>query len=71
MSPAFSSWADFFAMGGYGFYVWLAVIAAITPLLALVCHTLWQRKRLFSEIRHRQRREVRIQQANAAKGNKL
>lgn len=25
MSPAFSSWSDFFAMGGYAFFVWLAV----------------------------------------------
>ncbi|MGG6060496.1 heme exporter protein CcmD, partial [Salmonella enterica] len=24
MSPAFSSWSDFFAMGGYAFFVWLA-----------------------------------------------
>ncbi|EAA6792660.1 heme exporter protein CcmD, partial [Salmonella enterica] len=23
MSPAFSSWSDFFAMGGYAFFVWL------------------------------------------------
>ncbi|EAO9380649.1 heme exporter protein CcmD, partial [Salmonella enterica subsp. enterica serovar Kibi] len=22
MSPAFSSWSDFFAMGGYAFFVW-------------------------------------------------
>ncbi|EME6166868.1 heme exporter protein CcmD, partial [Salmonella enterica] len=25
MSTAFASWSDFFAMGGYAFYVWLAV----------------------------------------------
>mgnify|MGYP006985872582 CR=1 FL=1 len=34
MRPAFSSWYDFFAMGGYGFYVWLAVcftMAASSP----------------------------------------
>ncbi|MCK8383889.1 heme exporter protein CcmD, partial [Erwinia amylovora] len=24
MTPALSSWPDFFAMGGYAFYVWLA-----------------------------------------------
>ncbi|EAU0239607.1 heme exporter protein CcmD, partial [Salmonella enterica] len=25
MRTAFSSWSDFFAMGGYAFFVWLAV----------------------------------------------
>ena len=25
MTTAFASWSDFFAMGGYAFYVWLAV----------------------------------------------
>ncbi|MHA6429485.1 heme exporter protein CcmD, partial [Escherichia coli] len=25
MTPAFASWNEFFAMGGYAFFVWLAV----------------------------------------------
>ncbi|MCL9322220.1 heme exporter protein CcmD [Salmonella enterica subsp. enterica serovar Enteritidis] len=29
MSPAFSSWSDFFAMGGYAFFVWLAVAMTV------------------------------------------
>lgn len=32
MSPAFSSWSDFFAMGGYAFFVWLAVAMTVAPL---------------------------------------
>ena len=26
MTPAFASWNEFFAMGGYAFFVWLAVV---------------------------------------------
>lgn len=44
MSSAFASWSDFFAMGGYAFYVWLAVALTITPLLLLCIHTVLQRK---------------------------
>ncbi|EFR7659389.1 heme exporter protein CcmD [Salmonella enterica] len=35
MSPAFSSWSDFFAMGGYAFFVWLAVAMTVAPLALL------------------------------------
>ncbi|MCT7108692.1 heme exporter protein CcmD, partial [Salmonella enterica] len=35
MSPAFSSWSDFFAMGGYAFFVWLAVAMTVAPLIML------------------------------------
>ncbi|MFH8135202.1 heme exporter protein CcmD [Pantoea osteomyelitidis] len=63
MTPAFSSWQDFFAMGGYGFYVWLAVAFTLIPLCGLMLHTLWQRHRLLTEIRQRQSRERRIRAA--------
>ncbi|GKX51693.1 heme exporter protein CcmD [Budvicia aquatica] len=63
MTPAFSSWQAFFAMGGYGFFVWLAVAATIIPLLALVFHTRWQRKQLLTEIQRRKSREARIKNA--------
>lgn len=29
MTPAFASWSDFFAMGGYALYVWLAVAMSV------------------------------------------
>lgn len=60
MTPAFSSWQAFFAMGGYAFYVWLAVACTLIPLAALVVHTCWQRRRLLANIRQRQAREQRI-----------
>lgn len=63
MNPAFSSWQDFFAMGGYAFYVWLSVAATLIPLLLLVCHTRWQRRQILAEIRRHQAREQRIKQA--------
>lgn len=63
MTPAFSSLSAFFAMGGYAFYVWLAVICTLVPLGGLLLHTLLQRRRLLAEIRLRQSRERRIRSA--------
>ena len=67
MTPAFSSWQEFFAMGRYGFYVWLAVSCTLIPLCALLLHTLLQRRRLLAEIRQRQARELRIRAAKVKK----
>lgn len=66
MNPAFHSWAAFFAMGGYAFYVWLAVAATLLSLLGLWAHTLWQHKQLLADIQRREAREQRIRQANQA-----
>ncbi|HAB72564.1 MAG TPA: heme exporter protein CcmD [Pantoea sp.] len=63
MTPAFSSLSAFFAMGGYAFYVWLAVICTLVPLGGLLLHTLLQRRRLLAEIGQRQSRERRIRSA--------
>lgn len=63
MMAAFSSWHDFFAMGGYGFYVWVAVSFTLLPLAALVTHTLWQRRQLLKSVRQYQARERRIRAA--------
>lgn len=67
MTPAFSSWHDFFAMGRYGFYVWLAVSCTLIPLVTLLIHTLWQRRRLLAHIRQRHAREQRIRAAKMKK----
>ncbi len=63
MMPAFSSWQDFLAMGGYGFYVWLAVSFTLLALAVLVGHTVWQRRRLLKSVRQYQARERRISAA--------
>ncbi|TQI81501.1 heme exporter protein D [Serratia fonticola] len=63
MSAAFDSWQAFFAMGGYAFYVWLAVAATLLSLLGLFIHTLWQRKQLLAEVSRQASRERRIRQS--------
>ncbi|QGJ40532.1 heme exporter protein CcmD [Citrobacter freundii] len=44
MTPAFASWSDFFAMGGYALYVWLAVAMSVIPLVVLVVHSTLQHR---------------------------
>ena len=63
MNVAFGSLSEFFAMGGYAFYVWLAVAFTIIPLCLLVAHTVWQRKALLADVRRQQGRERRIKNA--------
>lgn len=67
MTPAFSSWQAFFEMGGYGFFVWLAASITVISFIALIIHTIYQRKTLLAEIRRRQLREQRIEQAKLTK----
>lgn len=67
MNAAFSSWQAFFAMGGYAFYVWLAVAATLLSLLGLLVHTLWQRKQLLAEVSRQASRERRIRQSQQLK----
>ncbi|CAI1532814.1 MULTISPECIES: heme exporter protein CcmD [Serratia] len=67
MNAAFTSWQAFFAMGGYAFYVWLAVAVTLLSLLGLVAHTFWQRQQLLDEIGRRQARERRIRQSQQSK----
>ncbi|WP_029687400.1 heme exporter protein CcmD [Tatumella saanichensis] len=67
MTPAFSSWSDFFQMGGYAFYVWLAVSITLVALVCLIVHTLVQRQTLLKQIRQRESRERRIRAAKQQK----
>ncbi|MGQ8776319.1 heme exporter protein CcmD [Serratia sp. NA_112.1] len=67
MNAAFTSWQAFFAMGGYAFYVWLAVAVTLLSLLGLVAHTFWLRRQLLDEIGRRQARERRIRQSLQSK----
>lgn len=63
MNVAFGSLSEFFAMGGYAFYVWFAVAFTVLPLVLLVVHTMWQRKALLADVRRQQGRERRIKDA--------
>lgn len=68
MNSAFTNWADFFSMGGYAFYVWLAVAMTVIPLLALVVHTVSQQRIILKEAGRQQAREQRIRAAQQAEG---
>ncbi len=52
VSPAFSSWA-IFAMGGYAFFVWLAVAMTVAPLALLALHTVLQRRAILRGVAQR------------------
>ncbi|AFJ47232.1 heme exporter protein CcmD [Shimwellia blattae] len=59
MSRAFASWQDFFAMGGYAFYVWLAVLMTLLPLAILVLHTVRQHRSILRAVAQQQARQAR------------
>ncbi len=59
----FQSWQDFFNMGGYGFYVWLAYGISFVVLLGLAIQGIISKKSLMREIKREQQREKRLQQA--------
>jgi len=56
----FESLSDFFAMGGYAFYVWLSYGAAFVLLMALTIVSVRGRKNLFNQIRSKQAREQKL-----------
>lgn len=66
MNIAFISWEAFFAMGGYGLYVWLAVALTLLSLIGLLAHTTWQHKKLLIDIKHRRALEKRMHQSQSA-----
>ncbi|MCU6665856.1 Heme exporter protein D [compost metagenome] len=65
MNSAFASWSEFFAMGGYAFYVWLAVAMTVIPLAILVAHTALQHRAILRGIAQQRARESRMRAAQA------
>lgn len=63
----FSSFAEFFAMGGYGFYVWLAFGVSFLALFGLLWASHWQQKHLFQVADKELKRVARVK---AARKNK-
>ena len=61
MTSAFASWSDFFAMGGYAFYVWLAVVMTLISLGGLVLHTVLQHRAILRGVVQQNAREARMQ----------
>ncbi|ENY71001.1 heme exporter protein CcmD [Aeromonas diversa] len=61
----FASVADFLAMGGYAFYVWLSFGITLASLVAIVITTRLKRKQLLGELRRKEAREARRQAAQS------
>lgn len=68
MNPAFASWEAFVAMGGYGEYVWLALLFTVLPLLALTVHTLLARRAIALALASQQARLARLNAARKDPG---
>ncbi|MNC76030.1 Heme exporter protein D [compost metagenome] len=52
-------------MGGYAFYVWLAVAMTLIPLAILVVHTATQHRAILRGIAQQRARESRMRAAQA------
>lgn len=65
---AFDSFSDFFAMGGYGFYVWLAYGLSFLSLAILIINTLYKKHKVLKTVSLRLARELRIKNAQNKQG---
>ena len=59
----FSSFSEFIAMGGYGFFVWLSYGSCLLILLALVVVSIRGHQQTLKSIADQLGREKRIKQA--------
>ncbi|PKH09424.1 heme exporter protein CcmD [Moritella sp. Urea-trap-13] len=59
----FDSFSAFLAMGGYGFYVWLAVAFSLLSLGSLTIATIVKRRQIINEIKNK---HLRIERMRAA-----
>ncbi|MCV3282665.1 heme exporter protein CcmD [Aeromonas veronii] len=55
----FASFSDFFAMGGYAFYVWLSFGLTLVCLVGIIISTRMKTRSLLAELRSKQAREAR------------
>lgn len=63
----FETWQDFFNMGGYGFYVWLAYAISFVAVVVLVIQSVQERKKVLKEVLREQQRQARLQK-NESRG---
>ncbi|MCE2571483.1 heme exporter protein CcmD [Motilimonas eburnea] len=61
----FTSLSDFLAMGGYGFYVWLAFGVSLTSLVWIIVDTRLTRRRILQQVRSNIERNKRIKAARS------
>ena len=65
---AFTSITGFFAMGGFGFYVWLAYCISFLALTILLINTINKKKKIFKTVKQRISRQQRIKNAQNREG---
>lgn len=61
----FDSFSEFLAMGGYGFYVWLAFGVSLFCLVAIWGHTVLSRRKIIAGIQEFEARRARRKSAKA------
>lgn len=59
----FDTLSEFWNMGGYGLYVWLAFGLGLLSVALLWLESWWTKKRLWSQVDAEQKRQQRIKQA--------
>ncbi|GGA98699.1 heme exporter protein CcmD [Agarivorans gilvus] len=59
----FDSISEFFAMGGYGFYVWLAFGVSALAMLAIIVDSIIKRNAIFKSVARQTARQQRRQAA--------
>lgn len=58
----FQSWSDFWAMGGYGLFVWLSFGITYALLAALIGYSHYQQRQFKRQLAQKLAREQRIKQ---------
>ncbi|MCC5851287.1 MAG: heme exporter protein CcmD [Alkalimonas sp.] len=58
----FDSFSDFLAMGGYGFYIWLAYGLTYGLLVGLAGYCFWELKAFHQNFRQKLARAQRVKQ---------
>lgn len=67
----FESWSEFWAMGGYGFYVWLSFGVTFLALLILVIDSINSKKSALAQVLTESDRKARIKAARQAQSQSL
>ncbi|WP_417614572.1 heme exporter protein CcmD [Oceanisphaera sp.] len=55
----FDTWSEFWAMGGYGFYVWLSFGFTLVALVGIVISSMATKKSLLRAVKQKQARAQR------------
>lgn len=63
---SFSSWSEFWQMGGYAVYVWISYGLTLVVLGGLLLAIVWRHRQLRRDMARRDRRRQRQQEVNKA-----